>query len=166
MQTRGTELVSTGTFNAGESAVYGGELELSWKTDTWDTYVALGYSKTEFDEFTTNTTDFSGNEFPNAPHVTAAAGGFYSHGNWVYGAEISYRDGYFASIDNAFETDSLTVVDLSLAYRFRDIAIRGFVNNVFDKSVLVNEPSVIEGQTLGTYSEPRAYGVELRYGFF
>ena len=27
MQTRGTELVSTGTFNVGESTVYGGELE-------------------------------------------------------------------------------------------------------------------------------------------
>ena len=29
MQTRGTELVSTGTFNVGESTVYGGELELT-----------------------------------------------------------------------------------------------------------------------------------------
>ena len=29
MQTRGTELVSTDTFNVGESTVYGGELELT-----------------------------------------------------------------------------------------------------------------------------------------
>ncbi|MEM6484451.1 MAG: TonB-dependent receptor [Pseudomonadota bacterium] len=151
--------------NAGESTVYGAELELAWRTAAWDTYATLGYVNTEFDSFVTNNVDFTGNAFPNSPELTAAAGAFYSFANLTLGAEVSYRDGFYTRPNNTFKTESLTLVDLSADYHLGEVTLRGFVNNVFDDFELVAEPFVVEEIPQGNFSQPRTYGVQVMYGF-
>ncbi|MEM1261974.1 MAG: TonB-dependent receptor [Pseudomonadota bacterium] len=151
--------------NAGESTVYGTEIELAWQNRTWDSYVTLGYVNTEFDNFTTNNVNFAGNTFPNAPELTAAVGAFYSFDNLTLGAEANYRSGFFTRANNEFKTESLTIVDLSADYHVGEVTIRGFVNNLFDDFELIGETFVIESITQGGFSAPRTYGVQLLYGF-
>ncbi|MEM8983002.1 MAG: TonB-dependent receptor [Pseudomonadota bacterium] len=151
--------------NAGESTVYGAEVELAWQNQNWDSYATLGYVSAEFDNFITNNIDFSGNTFPNAPEVTAALGAFYSIANWTLGAEANYRDGFFTRANNDFKTESLTIVDLSADYHVGDVTIRGFVNNLFDDFELIGEVFVVEAIPQGSFSAPRTYGVQVLYGF-
>ncbi|MEM9159613.1 MAG: TonB-dependent receptor, partial [Verrucomicrobiota bacterium] len=155
----------TRTVNAGKSTVYGGELELAWRNTQWDTYATFGYNHSEFDEFVSSGNDLSGNAFPSSPSVTAAVGGFYSIDKWVYGAEVNYRDGNYTSVDNAFETDSLTLVDLSVSYEFERFTVRGFVNNAFDEIIQVNETFVIEGIPHGNFTAPRTIGLQVMFGY-
>jgi len=50
--------------NAGESHVYGFELEGKYAVNhNWDLSAGVGYSKTEFDDFENNGVDYSGEEF-------------------------------------------------------------------------------------------------------
>ncbi|MEM1404079.1 MAG: TonB-dependent receptor [Pseudomonadota bacterium] len=151
--------------NAGESTVYGTELEVAWRNEQWDTYAALGYVNTEFDRFTTNNVDFTGNSFPNAPELTAAIGAFYTIGNLTLGAEANYRDGFFTRPNNDVKTEALTIVDLSADYQMGEITVRGYVNNVLDDFELIAEPFVVEGIDQGSFSPPRTYGVQVMYGF-
>ncbi|MEM9621427.1 MAG: TonB-dependent receptor [Pseudomonadota bacterium] len=151
------------TLNAGESRAFGAELEAAWRTDVWDTYASLGYVDTQYDEFVSSESDFSGNEFPNSPSVTLGAGAFYTYGNWTVGAEASYRDGFYTAANNNVETNSLTLVDLSLEYAFKTVSVRGFVNNVFDEVEQVNEVFVIEGIPIALFSDPRTIGLQILY---
>lgn len=153
------------TLNAGESTVYGGELELAFRDGPWDSYATFGYAKTEFDEFVSNGTDYSGNEFPNGPQVTAAIGGFYTVGNWTYGAEANYRSGFYTAINNTFKAPSLTHVDLSAAYAFDGVTVRGFISNVFDKVVTIGETYTIQDVPHRSFSDPRTFGLQVMYGF-
>lgn len=151
--------------NAGESTVYGTEIEISWRTAAWDTYATLGYVNTEFDSFVTNNVDFTGSAFPNAPELTAAAGAFYSFANLTLGAEVNYRDGFFTRPNNVFKTEALTLVDISADYHIGEVTMRGFVNNVFDDFEQIAEPFVIEQIPQANFSQPRTYGVQVMYGF-
>lgn len=157
--------VISATLNAGKSEVYGAELELSYRTGNWDAYATLGYANTEFKEFSTDSGDFTGNDFPNAPELTAALGAFYTFQNWTIGAEGNYRDGFFTQANNNFKTESLLVVDLSADYRYGDVTVRGFVNNVFDEFEPIVETFEIETIPMTSFSPPRTYGVQLMYGF-
>lgn len=151
--------------NAGESTVYGTELELAWRNESWDTYATFGYVNTEFDRFSTSNVDFTGNTFPNAPEFTAAIGAFYTIANLTLGAEANYRDGFFTRADNEFKTEALTIVDLSADYRIGEVTLRGFVNNLFDDFELIGETFVVEGIPGGSFSPPRTFGVQAMYGF-
>ncbi|MEM0911924.1 MAG: TonB-dependent receptor, partial [Pseudomonadota bacterium] len=153
------------TVNAGESSVYGTEVEFAWQNDQWDTYATVGYVETEFDEFTTSSADLAGNEFPNAPSVTLALGSFYTLGDFTYGIEANYRDGFFIAANNAFETESLTAVDVSIAYNFENVSIRAFANNLFDEVELISDTFFIESIPHGNFSDPRTFGVQILYGF-
>ncbi|MEM7704869.1 MAG: TonB-dependent receptor [Pseudomonadota bacterium] len=153
------------TLNSGESEVSGMELEMSWRNDQWDAYASLGLVETEFKRFTSGFNDFSGNEFPNAPGMTAAAGAFYTRGDWTLGAEGNYRDGFFTRADNEFKADSLMLFDLSADYRWGDFTVRAFVDNVLDDFELITETFLVEGIPQAAFSQPRTYGVQLMYGF-
>ncbi|MEM1434118.1 MAG: TonB-dependent receptor [Pseudomonadota bacterium] len=151
--------------NAGESTVYGTELEIAWRNASWDAYATVGYVNANFDRFVTNNVDFTGNSFPNAPELTTAVGAFYTFSNLTLGAEASYRDGFFTRPDNLFKAKPLTIVDLSADYHIGEFTVRGFVSNVFDDYEQIVESFVIEGVSQGTYSAPRTFGVQVMYGF-
>lgn len=167
MQTPGSADIRSGTHNAGEAEAYGAELELNWEPNyNLDTYFNIGYANTEFTDFViSGGTDYAGHEFANAPKLTAAIGGYYSHNDWTYGAEVSYRDSYYDSIQNNFKADALTLVNVSASYQMRDFIIRGYVNNLFDEVNMIRSTTEVEGETQGMLTDPRLVGMQLLYNF-
>ncbi len=179
MQTSGSAQIRSGTFNAGESTVYGGEFETRWFPDhDSEIYFNIGYTKTNFDSFftcgqaaPTAACDFTGNEFANSPNLTAAVGGYWHVGNFVLGAESSYRGSSYDDITNTFEVDSLTVANLSATWKRDSLSLKLYANNVFDRVISIrntqtvqDNPSV-EPQELGLLSNPRVVGLRVSYGF-
>ncbi len=167
MQTSGSEDIRSGTYNAGESTVWGGEAELRWTGESLDTYFSAGYSNTEFDEFVSagGDNDFSGNEFANSPKYTLALGGSYYIGDLTLTAEASYRDEYYDSITNDYTVEDLTLVNVSASYRWDQAELRLFVNNVFDEINTIRRPTITEGIELSPQTDPRVVGMRVSYAF-
>ncbi|MEM6662173.1 MAG: TonB-dependent receptor, partial [Pseudomonadota bacterium] len=103
-----TDPVSFQTFtrNAGSSQSYGFELEGRYAMDNGlSIFGALGYLKTEIDSLPAGTcnapnTTCAGNEFPEAPDVTAAIGGSYKHPEGFFAsADVNYTGSYFTNGD-------------------------------------------------------------------
>lgn len=121
------------TVNAASSALWGGEIDLIWRSQFGLALNAgIGYTKTEFDDFQS----FSGNEFADAPRLTANLGAHYRHSNGLFlGGQARYVDEAFSNADNdpALKTDARTVVDLKLGVENDVMAWSLFVNNVFDE---------------------------------
>ncbi len=166
MQTAGSPQIRSGTYNAGEATVYGGELEMSLHGEgASEVFVALGYAHTNFDSFVISggANDFSGNEFASAPGLTASVGGYLELGDWLLGMEASYRDGYYDSITNLYEVDSLTVVNASATYRRGKIGVKLYANNLFNQVVQTYESFFVEGEELALLTNPRVAGVRVSY---
>ena len=168
MQTSGSAQIRSGTYNAGEATVYGGEFELTWTdNNSFDLYFNAGYSNTQFDEFVTGggANDFSGNEFAYAPKWTVAGGGYYTYRGLTIGAEASYRDSYYDNITNAFKVESLTTVNLSASYSYRDVSVRIYANNVFDEVIASRDIYQLQGQQLGLLTDPVVVGGRITFSF-
>ena len=168
MQTSGSAQIRSGTYNAGKATVYGGEFELTWTdNDSFDFYFNAGYSNTEFDEFVTGggANDFSGNEFAYAPKWTVAGGGYYTYRGLTLGAEASYRDSYYDNITNNFRVDSLTTVNLSASYNYRNASVRIYANNVFDEVIASRDIYQLQGQQLGLLTDPIVVGGRITFSF-
>ena len=178
MQTSGSANIRSGTFNAGESTVYGAEFETRWfASNESEVYFNVGYSKSNFDEFVTGGgvanggSDFTDNEFANSPNLTAGIGTFVNIASWTLGVEGSYSDSYYDDITNTFEVESLSIVDLSATWTEGDLSVRLYANNIFDKVVQmrqtydVQDSPFVEAQSLGQLSSPRIYGARVTYSF-
>ena len=90
------------TVNAGESEVIGGELSIEASaTDKLALFGSLGYAETRFLDFDTGEKNFAGNQFPNAPKVTAALGGEYDFDNgFRLSIDAVYTGAKFTDIAN------------------------------------------------------------------
>jgi len=156
------------TVNAGRSQLYGGELMLEYRpTPKWDLFASVGYTKTEFLEFIDNGVDLSGNEFPNAPEWTAAAGAshFFDSG-WEVHSDVSYTDSSFSFADNnpATGSDSRFLVNGRVGYRQDNWAVFAYVRNLFDVDYVTQSTVAGAGRVgLNTAKvrtgEPRTVGV-------
>lgn len=166
MQTPGSSDIRSGTYNAGESTVYGGELEMNWyATDRLELFWAMGYAKTEFDDFVTGLADYTGNEFASAPELTNSIGGYWRFNDLQIGAEASYRDSYFDDISNSYEVASLTLVNFTAAYTLGQLELKGYINNAFDQVTQIRSDLVIEGEPLVLLSDPRTFGLSASVSF-
>ncbi|MGJ8685741.1 MAG: TonB-dependent receptor [Nonlabens sp.] len=162
MQTSGSAQIRSGTFNAGKSTVYGGEFETTlYITNATELFFNAGYSKTKFDEYILSggSSDFSGNEFANAPRFTISAGAYHNIGNARFGIEASHRDKFFDDVTNTFEVDALTTINLSAAYQYKALNIKLYANNVFDDVEQTRSALIVEGQSLGLLTNPRKVGI-------
>ncbi len=108
--------------NSGESELYGIEIEANaFVTSELEVYGNIGYVETEFKEFTLNVggslQDYSGNEFPDAPNLTAVLGANYRMlSGWFIGVDANYHDAPYLNNDNSLEADSRTLFNAKLGY--------------------------------------------------
>lgn len=157
----------TATVNAGESEVYGFEVEADYKVDeTLGFFLSLGLSKTEFIDFPVNTgQNFAGNVFRFAPEFSAAFGFNYQHQSGFFlNGNVSYSDGQFGDNENsagAFAPD-YTVVNARAGYQMDNYSISVFANNLLDETYLTYQ-AVAFNQGQG--GAERVIGVQLTAGF-
>lgn len=161
----GLNLYDRHTVNAGQSHVYGGELEISHRLSSdLDWYASIGHTRTKFDEFKTNlgtATDYSGREFPYAAHWTLGGGvnlrfgdGFLANVNASYRSKV-YDDVTKANDPNS-RLDARTLVNARLAYEVGDWTFAVYANNLFDEHYLQYNRSEFSRALLG---DPRVVGL-------
>ncbi|MDO6489239.1 TonB-dependent receptor [Colwellia sp. 6_MG-2023] len=161
----GSSLDDTTITNAGSSSVQGFELELSTQLDAFDLYSSIGYSKTKFDKFISNESDYSGNEFARSPNLTASAGGAYSFNNGIYfSANLSYTGKSWEDNENTLELPGYTLVNLNMSYEMNNYRAFIFVKNLFDKVALTR--LTYEGDLqFGRLRESRQVGAGIEMTF-
>ena len=130
------------TENAGESHVYGFEIELSHQFgDRFEWYAAIGHTKTEFDNFVLDTgvgfDDLSGTEFAFAPAWTASLGGTRTWQNGLFlNLNASWRDKAFSTTGVDQENSRLgarALVNGKFGYQADGWGAYLFGNNLLDE---------------------------------
>ena len=155
------------TVNAGESELKGGELELNlFVNDVLDLNAAFGYVETEFTEFDENSIiDLSGNEFNNAPKVTASFGfGYEPLPSVRVQADVTYQDESYDNSENTTQNDARTIVNSKITYQYnRAIEIALVARNVFDREYLLRDDTF--GNNTVIVGQPRTVLLQLQGKF-
>lgn len=194
---RGESGASTDTFvtNAAASTIYGLELTGDYQvTEELELYSSIGLLHTEFDEFPLSLSpgveaNLSGNEFENAPNVTATLGANYVHSSGFFAnASINYQGEAASSIFNFDEEDlgpGLTervdrsaVVNARLGYRVEHFTVTLFATNLFDEDAPIDRRITVPTAAFGTTGDarfstrplfnirqPQTFGVSLDFEF-
>jgi len=162
--------------NAGESHLYGAELELSaYISSEIEVFTTLGYVKTEFDKFTQNVggdlQDYKGNEFAGAPNTTASLGAIYrSHQGIFASVDANYQNESY--VDNANtesrKLDDRTIINTKIGYEALDYSVFLWVTNITDEEYLVNNWEAQAGvstQDTVQPGAPRVVGVTFASSF-
>ena len=156
----------TNTFNTGNSVSYGAEFEGRYDFGNGlNMFGALGLLKTEFKDFedvacAPSGGSCSGNEYPEAPSVTASIGGIYNHASGAFiSANANYTGAYFSSgeINNRsqFEIKHRIIANTKFGYEYKNLKASVFVDNIFDKQYItaissnLTEAGIGEGRTIG-----------------
>jgi TonB-dependent siderophore receptor len=160
-------ILDTNTVNAGESELYGFEIDVQARlTNNLDTFAALGFVHTEFTDFVSGTEDFSGNEFEFAPNVTATFGSsyFFPH-DWVLHADVSYTDEQFTDNANrqALEVDDRFLVNARFGYEGDTWSAYVYSRNLFDQNYVTQFAD--EERSLTRTGEPRIIGLQVNAQF-
>ena len=166
------------TVNAGESELYGGELTLEYRpTPKWDLFASVGYVQTEFLDFSdvsiNDGEDLSGNEFPNAPEWTAAAGAsYFFDSGWEVHTDVSFTDSSFSFADNNPDlgADSRFLVNGRVGYRQDNWAVFAYVRNLFDDDFVTQSTEANTGRVTLPFDqvrtgEPRTVGAYVTANF-
>ena len=152
----------TVTRNIGKSHLYGGEIEARVRPlEGLTLFASVGLLKTKFDEAVTfdqgALRNYSGNEFPESPSVTASAGGIWKHQSGLFvSTDVSYTDGYFSPRDLANNplryVDAFTLVNAQLGYETKNGTLAIFARNLFDEQYLTNvaTPGLTGAAAIGT----------------
>ncbi|MEM1261669.1 MAG: TonB-dependent receptor [Pseudomonadota bacterium] len=157
--------------NAGESELYGFELETLWEaSDDLSLYASAGIAKSEFGDFLFQGGNFNGNEFPFQPRFNASFGGTYVFGSgFSLTVDNIYSESYFAGIQNGpeLENDPYFVTNVRFGYTQERWGAFVYGQNVFDEQYLVSvgrntTDSSLSGATLG---QPQTFGVIFEVSF-
>lgn len=155
------------TVNAGQSHLYGFEVEAAWQvTQALDVYGSLGHSRTKFDDFTVTTgavTDLSGQQFAFAPALTLSAGGTYHWANgFLVNLNANYRSEVFSEVGVAQATSRApdrTLVNARVGYETDRWGVYVYGHNIFDEEYFSYFRSGYSAAVLG---DPRVVGVMLQ----
>ncbi len=156
------------TVNAGESEIYGFELESSYRPyQSWDVYASLGFAHTEFTQFDSATEgDLSGNRFSTAPEWTAALGVNYRFGlGWFVHGDVNYQGSAFATVLNTLMLDARTLLNFRGGYERPEFSVYGYINNVTDETYAVTAFRGADGRMLGKVGPPRQAGIQVDLRF-
>lgn len=155
--------------NADSSHAYGAEIEARWRpVKPLQLYGSLGLMRSEFDTFTGPLGEnYAGNEFPEAPAYTIAAGGLWQDSSgWFAGANLRYTDGYYSGGDLANSplrfVDSYTIVDARIGYEWDKYTLTVFAKNLFNEEY-VTYKSI--NATQASVGDEQLFGVTLRGTF-
>jgi len=169
--------------NAGESTLYGAEVELrAAAADGLTLFTSLGVAVSEFDEFERDGVDLAGFEFPGAPGETLSAGAILDRDTGIFGAlNVSYVGEHYSRVgsleqpgggitnDPALRAGDYTIVDGQIGYSFdlRGVRTRltGFARNLFDEVALDTVIRDTFGVPTAQLRQPRVVGVSLDLQF-
>ena len=164
--------------NAGESEIYGVEVEFAYQpTPAWYFSFGGGYLDATFEELVTGTTDLSGNRVPNAPefnfngivrYETALANG-------VVSAQVDWHwsdDNYLGVFEEPeIKIPSYGIVNARLGYRFLQdqVEVAVFVRNLLDENeyyeFAFNPNNALFGGNVFSPGKPRWFGGTITYQF-
>lgn len=159
--------------NAARSFSYGMEVEGRYRfSSEWQGYGALGLLQTEIEELNSTVCRSSnnicdGNEFPDAPNVTASLGATYTHASgFFWSGDANYTDNYFSygSIDNKAiqRIGGRFLANTRVGYRYNGLKATLFVDNLLDKNYMTGVGS---SGTEASVGNGRTYGFELKATF-
>lgn len=154
------------TLNAGESHIYGAELEASYAiTRGFDAFLSVGYLQTKFDEFVSQVGDFSGFAFPEAPEWTVALGFEYQHPSGLFGGFDGRKVSRYLArdIQNAPPdyVGDYFVGNVRFGWRNEKWSVTAFSDNVFDEEYFVYREVLGTFDCCGTLGNRRVSGVTL-----
>jgi len=166
--------IDQNTVNAGKSRLWGGEIDIRARPlPGLETYAGIALVQTEFTEFVDGGVDLSGNEFPNAPNVTASfgasyffAGGFEVHGDASYtGSSFS-----FAENDPRLGADSRFLVNARAGYQSENWGVFLYARNLFDvdyatQSTLAGAGRIGNDSAFARTGEPLTVGAYATFTF-
>ena len=164
----------TEIFNAGSSHSYGAEFEARWRPiEPLQIFASVGLLKTKYDEIEVSGADYSGNEYPEAPAYTLAAGAMYRWQSGLFaGADVRHTDGYFSygAISNVATraVDPYTIVDARVGYEWDHYTLTLFAKNLFDEQYFTSIDRADGGILAPSYAfvgDSRTVGVTLRGKF-
>lgn len=134
--------------NAGESRLFGGEIEVEAKlTRNLEFFFSVGYADTEFEDFISGGEQLAGNEFPFASKFTGALGGtYYFLDGFFFSADVSFQDDTFSDVQNTDENvvNSRFLANARLGYETDSWSVLAYVDNILDKDYVVNVRSATE----------------------
>ncbi len=153
--------------NADSSHAYGAEIEARWRpVQPLQLYGSLGLMRSEFDSFVgLSGENYAGNEFPEAPAYTIAAGGLWKDPTgWFAGANLRYTDGYYSAGDLANSAlrlvDGYTIVDARIGYEWDKYTLTVFAKNLFNEEYVTSKDA-----SIATAGDEQLFGVTLRGQF-
>lgn len=154
--------------NAGKSELWGAELSIDAQPiDRLTLFGSFAYVDTEFVDFVTASSDFSGNSFANAPEVTLSIGASYLWDSGVTLAmDVSYQDNTFGDPGNRADqiADDFWLVNAQLLYETdQDWRIGLFARNLLDERYAVRRQFLSATQL--TVGEPRTVGFYIERSF-
>lgn len=157
------------TVNAGRAHLYGFEVEATHRPSAgFDWYASLGHARTQFDEFEPvlggDVYDYSGTEFPYAPHWTLAVGGNWRFGeHWVANLNANHRSAIYSDT-GAFQDrlGARTLVNGRFGYESAGWSAWLFVDNLFEEEYIqYRYTDQGLGLTHGVLGAPRVAGIGL-----
>jgi len=157
------------TRNVGESHVQGFETEISYElSPTMNVYGGIGYSKTEFDEFSASFNgeeqNYNGFSFAGAPEWTALFGFDYANDNgFIANINASYTGSsqrLATSLDP--RNDAYWLVNSRVGYEWSNYGVYALVDNLLDEEYIALAPAGFGNQTLG---DPRTASVRFEAKF-
>lgn len=163
--------------NAGESRLYGAEMDLQVQaTDQILAFAALGYNHTKFTDFDEVDPLLTGNEFPFAPPYEFSIGAIANFESGLFmSADASYTA---AAHSDAFngpsaarpdlenKLDDYTLVNAKIGYIWKGWTGALFARNLLDEdyALRISSGDVRSlGEGLASVGAPRVYGAELRF---
>ncbi|WP_420428204.1 TonB-dependent receptor [Algiphilus sp.] len=164
------------TDNAAQSRVYGAEADVAWRlTRRLRLGAALGLTDTRFEDFRDGRNDFSGNEFPRAPHYSGSLSARWNTTpgslGWFAASSINVSDGYFLQPENdaPSRSDRYAVLNLRVGYALRNATLSLVASNLTDRRFATFRQRLEAENQLGreddgflvTYGAPRVIGLQL-----
>ncbi|NPD17030.1 TonB-dependent receptor [Xinfangfangia sp. D13-10-4-6] len=156
----------TYNINTGKAHSYGAEIEARWAFDSGlEMFGGLGLIRTRFDEGIFEGSSLIGNEFPEAPAVTASLGGIYRHDSgWFVGGDVAFTEGYYSKGDvrnlPANAVDSYTIVNAQAGYRDERFEFTIYAKNLLDEKYLTS----VSGNS-ASIGDERSFGLQLTRRF-
>lgn len=161
--------------NAANSKLYGAEFEHQLRlARQWQLFANLGYSHAQFENYTSDGIDYSGNRFIVSPRLTAGVGGVWrSDRGWFASAQYSHTDAYFLTPENdpREKSDLRRLLGARLGYEHAQGSIYLYGRNLLDEDyavtryVFVPSLGIPAPGMLNSYGDPRVIGVQIEARF-
>ncbi len=156
--------------NAGQSEVYGGEIEGKSILATGSTLtLGIGYSDTKFKTFQTSTINYADKKFPFASNWTGRlAHEIKATEQLSFLTVLRYLSDSYQNAENTLKSEGQLYLNLNMKYAIGEWMIESYVNNLFDGQFKIfnGAPTSATSPYQASYhqtSTPREFGARMTY---